>query len=67
MYVPEEEDDDVITTSSVRAELELNDKSCVDYLNDLLKKFDFNKHKNIQKMTAEEMITFDDHLDDYQK
>jgi hypothetical protein len=27
----------------------------------------FNKHKNTQKMTAEEMITFDDHLDDYQK
>ena len=61
------QDDDVITTSSVRAELELNDKSCVEYLNDLLKKFDFNKHKNIQKMTAEEMITFDDHQDDYQK
>jgi hypothetical protein len=27
--LPEEEDDDEITTSSVRAELELNDKSCV--------------------------------------
>jgi len=44
--LPEEEDDDVITTSSVRAEL--NDKICVEYLNDLLKKFDFNKHKNNQ-------------------
>jgi hypothetical protein len=32
-----------------------------------LRKFDFNKHKNIQKMTAEEMIPFDDHLDGYQK
>jgi hypothetical protein len=65
--LPEEEDGDVITTSSVRAELELNDKNCVEYLNDLLKKFNFNKHKNIQKMTAQEMITFDDHLDDYQR
>jgi hypothetical protein len=26
--LPEEEDGDVITTSSVRAELELNDKNC---------------------------------------
>jgi len=45
----EEEDIDEITTSSARVELELNDKSCVENLNDLLKKFDFNKHINIQK------------------
>ena len=28
-------------------------------------KFDFEKNKHIQKMTAEEMVTFDDHLDQH--
>ena len=43
----------------------LDDKSCIEYLNNLLLKFDFEKNKHIQKMTAEEMVTFDDHLDQH--
>ncbi len=58
----DKEEDNEITRNSVRSELDLDDKSCIDYLNDLLKKFDFEKHKQIQKMSAEEMVTFDDNL-----
>ena len=47
--LPEEED-------YKRVELELNDKSCVEYLNDLLKKFDNNKHKNIQKLQPKKWL-----------
>ena len=43
----EKEEDSEITWKSVRSELDLDDKSCVEYLNDLLKKFGFVKNKHI--------------------
>ena len=42
-----EEKDNEKTTNSLRAHLELGDKIWVEYLNDLLEKYDFDKHKNI--------------------
>ena len=42
--LPKEKDNEK-TTNSLRAHLELDDKIWVEYLNDLLEKYDFDKHK----------------------